>query len=185
MRMPSYLVSWLPGSPPRREGDARSTARTSSQAESFWRPLRRRAATIARPARVRIRRRKPCFLLRRRVFGWYVRLLTGMLPYGIRSRSGQAGMTMGTRPGSGGSTATAHPRAIKSRACDRSRSDPTSQRYGAHQRRSNRPHIRKSPSRTSHRATLQGPEAAGHADRLPPRYPTACGQPVERCEDGC
>ena len=34
---------------------------------------------MARPARVRIRRRKPCFLCRRRLFGWYVRLLTSYL----------------------------------------------------------------------------------------------------------
>jgi hypothetical protein len=37
------------------------------------RPFRRRAARIARPARVRIRRRKPWVFARRRVFGWYVR----------------------------------------------------------------------------------------------------------------
>lgn len=30
---------------------------------------------IARPARVRIRERKPCFRFRRRVFGWYVRFM--------------------------------------------------------------------------------------------------------------
>lgn len=41
------------------------------------RPLRRRAATIARPDRVRMRSRKPCVLARRRLFGWNVRLLTG------------------------------------------------------------------------------------------------------------
>ena len=46
------------------------------QAESSARPLRRRAARIARPARVRIRRRKPWVLARRRLFGWKVRLLT-------------------------------------------------------------------------------------------------------------
>ena len=40
-----------------------------TQAESFSRPLRRRVARIERPARVRIRRRKPCFLARRRLFG--------------------------------------------------------------------------------------------------------------------
>ena len=50
------------------------------QAESLARPLRRRAATMARPARVRIRRRKPCVRLRRRLLGWNVRLLTGKLP---------------------------------------------------------------------------------------------------------
>lgn len=38
------------------------------------RPLRRRLETIARPARVRIRSRKPCTRARRRLFGWKVRL---------------------------------------------------------------------------------------------------------------
>lgn len=46
------------------------------QAESSSRPLRRRAARIARPARVRMRSRKPCVFARRRLFGWNVRLLT-------------------------------------------------------------------------------------------------------------
>lgn len=50
------------------------------QAESFERPLERRAAMIARPARVRIRRRKPWVLARRRLLGWNVRLLTRGLP---------------------------------------------------------------------------------------------------------
>jgi hypothetical protein len=50
------------------------------QADSSPRPLRRRAERIARPARVRIRRRKPCVLARRRLFGWKVRLLTGTAP---------------------------------------------------------------------------------------------------------
>jgi hypothetical protein len=48
----------------------------TAYADSFSRPLRRRAVTIARPARVRIRKRKPCVLARRRLFGWKVRLLT-------------------------------------------------------------------------------------------------------------
>ena len=46
------------------------------QLEAIARPLRRRAARMARPARVRMRRRKPCVLARRRLFGWKVRLLT-------------------------------------------------------------------------------------------------------------
>lgn len=37
------------------------------------RPFRRRAATIARPARVRMRSRKPWVRARRRLFGWNVR----------------------------------------------------------------------------------------------------------------
>ena len=44
------------------------------------RPRRRREATIARPARVRIRSRKPWVLARRRLFGWKVRLLTAGSP---------------------------------------------------------------------------------------------------------
>ena len=44
------------------------------QAVSFARPLLRRLFTIARPARVRIRRRKPCTRERRRLLGWNVRL---------------------------------------------------------------------------------------------------------------
>jgi len=40
------------------------------------RPLRRRAARIARPARVRMRSRNPCVFARWRLFGWNVRLLT-------------------------------------------------------------------------------------------------------------
>src|SRR5580700_9891214 len=47
------------------------------QALSRSRPLCLRAARTARPARVRIRSRKPCVFARRRLFGWNVRLLTG------------------------------------------------------------------------------------------------------------
>ena len=46
------------------------------QALSRSRPLRLREARMARPARVRMRSRKPCVLARRRLFGWNVRLLT-------------------------------------------------------------------------------------------------------------
>ena len=51
-------------------------ARGRPQAESSERPLARRADRMARPARVRMRRRKPWVLARRRLFGWKVRLLT-------------------------------------------------------------------------------------------------------------
>ena len=59
-------------------------------AESSVRPLRRRAPRIARPARVRIRRRKPCTFARRRLFGWKVRLLMSVLhsPAGGPERRG-------------------------------------------------------------------------------------------------
>jgi hypothetical protein len=65
------------------------------QAESSERPLRRRADRMARPARVRMRRRKPWVLARRRLFGWKVRLLTSVL----RNWSGPGGlMSAGGRP---------------------------------------------------------------------------------------
>jgi len=44
-------------------------------AERRERPFPRRAERIARPAREAIRARKPCFLARRRVFGWKVRFV--------------------------------------------------------------------------------------------------------------
>lgn len=43
--------------------------------------MRRLAAKMARPARVRIRSRNPCVLARRRLLGWNVRLLTGISRY--------------------------------------------------------------------------------------------------------
>ena len=43
-------------------------------ADSSARPLRRRAARMARPARVRMRALKPCVRARRRLLGWNVRL---------------------------------------------------------------------------------------------------------------
>ena len=52
----------------------------TNYAESSVRPLRRRAPRMARPARVRMRRRKPCTLARRRLFGWKVLLLIVIAP---------------------------------------------------------------------------------------------------------
>ncbi len=46
---------------------------TPDQADSRSRPLRRRAARTARPARVLMRTRNPCVFLRLRLFGWNVR----------------------------------------------------------------------------------------------------------------
>jgi hypothetical protein len=57
-----------------------SRASKVAYADSSLRPLRRRAARIARPARVFMRRRKPWVLARRRVFGWKVRLVIGITP---------------------------------------------------------------------------------------------------------
>jgi hypothetical protein len=72
------------------------------QAESRERPLARRPARIARPARVRIRRRNPWVFARRRLFGWKVRLLTRGLPYdGLERRQrclSQGGEPVATGP---------------------------------------------------------------------------------------
>lgn len=57
-------------------GDGKHSGPADAQVARRLRPLRRRPARIARPARVRMRRRKPCVLLRLRLFGWNVRLLT-------------------------------------------------------------------------------------------------------------
>jgi len=46
---------------------------TIDQALSRWRPLRRRAFTMPRPALVDMRCRKPCLRARRRLLGWNVR----------------------------------------------------------------------------------------------------------------
>ncbi len=74
--------------------------RRPAQADSLARPLRRRAARMARPARVRIRSRKPWVRLRRRLLGWKVRLLTGGLPH---SEDDCSKMTVATTPtGNGG-----------------------------------------------------------------------------------
>lgn len=48
---------------------------SSYQAERRWRPLARRDFRIARPARVLMRWRNPCFLDRRRLLGWKVRFM--------------------------------------------------------------------------------------------------------------
>src|SRR4051812_49786707 len=60
-----------------REGTGGGGA--AAQTARLLRPLRRRAERIDRPARVRMRSRNPCTLWRRRLFGWYVRLLTSSL----------------------------------------------------------------------------------------------------------
>ena len=63
-----------------------------AQADNSVRPLRRRAARMARPARVRMRNRNPWVLARRRLFGWNVRLplLTAVVLPVLGSHSGVA-----------------------------------------------------------------------------------------------
>src|SRR3954468_10397383 len=68
----------LPGHQPEIVATGQSCGRGehASQADRRLRPLPRRAARIARPARVRMRSRNPWVRDRRRLFGWKVRLLT-------------------------------------------------------------------------------------------------------------
>jgi hypothetical protein len=77
----------------------------AAQAASRLRPLRRRADRMERPARVRMRRRKPCVLLRLRLFGWNVRLLIAAISRGHQVGQGGAGSRqVGGRDADPGST---------------------------------------------------------------------------------
>ncbi len=60
-------------SPLGEAGEITPALETSDQADRRWRPLARRDLRTARPARVLMRLRKPCFLERRRLLGWNVR----------------------------------------------------------------------------------------------------------------
>jgi hypothetical protein len=80
-QMPDDAGPARPGPGAHGQGELRAAAHPGlgwqDQALSRSRPLRLRAARTARPARVRMRSRKPCVFARRRLFGWNVRLLTG------------------------------------------------------------------------------------------------------------
>lgn len=71
-----------------------TTVQSVDQADKRWRPLRRRAFSTARPARVDMRARKPCFIDRRFLFGWYVRFTKDS---SVRPDSGRW-RTFGTMP---------------------------------------------------------------------------------------
>ena len=79
---PYWSVAARPN--PRQLGKARTVANSVNQAESRARPRARRDLSTARPARLRIRRRKPCFFLRFRLLGWKVRFTHGLLEEGNR-----------------------------------------------------------------------------------------------------
>lgn len=72
------------------------TAGFGNYADSSVRPLRRRAARMPRPARVRMRSRNPCTLARRRLFGWNVLLLIVVSP-----KPSPAGRKEASRPRAG------------------------------------------------------------------------------------
>ena len=75
-----------------------SRRRSAGQTLTRARPLRRRAARTARPARVRMRSRNPCVLARRRLFGWNVRLLTETPDTRQDHRRQPSGVATTTRP---------------------------------------------------------------------------------------
>jgi hypothetical protein len=95
-------------------GSNATDPRTSTlQADSSLRPLRRRAAMMARPARVRMRKRNPWVFARRRLFGWKVRLplVTAVVLPVLGSccgRSRRDCAVVGSSPAGTGGTA-AHP----------------------------------------------------------------------------
>jgi len=98
---------------PARRSDRRSSSNRrrswirpikSGQAVNRWRPFKRRDLMMARPARVRMRARKPCLRARRRVLGWYVRF-TGELR-GDRQGEPKRG---GHRPRAAGRNAPVRP----------------------------------------------------------------------------
>jgi len=78
------------GSPPhsRCRREHCPSAAAARQTLTRERPFRRLAERIARPARVRMRSRKPCVFARRRLFGWNVRLVTGTPDSGQSEDSG-------------------------------------------------------------------------------------------------
>jgi hypothetical protein len=85
------------------------------------RPLWRRAARTARPARVRMRSRKPWVFALRRLFGWNVRLLTGA-PDGliVRKREPPRDISAGMRNaavGIGLCTLAAYRSSVKPACC--------------------------------------------------------------------
>lgn len=90
---------------PREIPERCMAANSPDQADSLARPRRRRVLSTLRPARVRIRRRNPCFLLRFRWFGWKVRFTHGLLerfalgdrlrPCGVSGPAGENGRGSG------------------------------------------------------------------------------------------
>ena len=65
-----------PGAASRQALESVAVANSMDQADRRARPLARRFLSTARPARVLIRERNPCFFARRWVLGWNVRFTT-------------------------------------------------------------------------------------------------------------
>lgn len=146
------------------------------QAESLVRPLLRRLATIDRPARVRIRRRKPWVFARRRVLGWNVRLLTLGSPYLLRSRGRPCHPRHPQSWGwPGGSAVIGNPRHPRSWACENGRqADDYGTRVGAH--RANLPAPREAESTTMARHPASGGATRrSDGESLPEKSTDLCG----------
>lgn len=87
--------------PPSEVGEGRPVPDAVDQADRRARPWRRRARRTARPDRVAIRVRKPCFLARRRLLGWKVLFMVCLvlsIP-GATRRRGRCTDAAGRRPG--------------------------------------------------------------------------------------
>jgi hypothetical protein len=84
---PSYRGREVLAPPQPVLGGQHSMTCVRTQADRVERPLPRRDERIARPARVRMRSRKPWVFARRRLFGWKVRLLTRGLQKCLSSRA--------------------------------------------------------------------------------------------------
>jgi len=118
-------------SPPAR---SRGRPGRAGQTLTRARPLRRRAARIARPARVRMRSRNPCVFARWRLFGWNVRLLTETPGTGRPARA----LTNAPR-GFQDIVNRARPAARANRTICGPTADGQKQRHAGQRRRSNRP----------------------------------------------
>jgi hypothetical protein len=144
-------------------------ALTSAQAARRLRPLRRRDARMARPARVRIRRRKPCVLWRRRLFGWNVRLLTSLFSgVGVVTRLfSDRVRTIRLAPPTRGEP-PAQQRAgvivVRGHAAPVD-TGSTAQRYAVGVRGSNRGAPREPEGRTAHHGTARWGPSIRHAGR--------------------
>ena len=73
--------------PPRQRTKRRTVSDAPDQADRRLRPFDRRRPITARPPRVRMRSRKPCFFFRFRLFGWNVLFTHGLLERPGRRRA--------------------------------------------------------------------------------------------------